>query len=146
MAEAMLRHQLAQRGLERDVRVDSAGIRALVGRPPDPRTIAVLEARSLKVGRQRARQIRGADYEAYDLILGMMESHRSHLRKGAPEGCETKIGTMTDFLPDLQGNDIPDPYYGNPAGFERVADLLDAATAALADEIAERLAAASVPG
>ncbi len=145
MAEAMLRDQLAQRGLDRDVRVASAGIRALVGRPPDPRTLAVLKARNLKPGGQRARQLRSADYEAYDLILGMMESHRSHLRKRSPEGCEEKIGTVTDFVPDLQGSDIPDPYYGNQAGFERVAELLDAVTAALADEVAERLAAASVP-
>lgn len=146
MAETMLRHQLEQRGIDRDVRVASAGIRALVGRPPDPRTLAVLAARNLKPARQRARQLRSEDFEAYDLILGMMESHRSRLRARLPEDSKAKIGTVTDFVPGLEGSDIPDPYYGNQAGFERVAELLDTAMAAVAEEVAERLAVASSSG
>lgn len=141
MAEVMLRNRLAERHLQRDVRVASAGIRALVGRSIDPRALAVLEDRNLQVSRGRARQLRSADCENYDLILGMTAAHRSHLSKRCPEACQEKIGVVTDFAPLLAGSDIPDPYFGNLAGFERVAVLLEQAIEALADELASRLAA-----
>jgi protein-tyrosine phosphatase len=34
---------------------------------------------------------------------------------------------------------VPDPYYGGPAGFDRVLDLVEAASEALLDRIAKEL-------
>ncbi|RMG36458.1 MAG: low molecular weight phosphotyrosine protein phosphatase, partial [Gammaproteobacteria bacterium] len=42
MAEALLRDHLKAKGLDRRVKVASAGIRAMAGMPPDPRALAAL--------------------------------------------------------------------------------------------------------
>lgn len=141
MAEAMLRHRLAEMGMERQVRVASAGIRALVGWPMDPRALSVLTAREIPTTRHRARQLRSADFEQHDLVLGMEAAHRGQLSERSPEGCRARIGLVTDFVSESEVGDIPDPYYGNQAGFERVADLLAPAVDALAREMADRISA-----
>jgi protein-tyrosine phosphatase len=36
-----------------------------------------------------------------------------------------------EFAPDSGSLEVPDPYYGGPAGFERVLDLAEAASRGL---------------
>jgi protein-tyrosine phosphatase len=36
-----------------------------------------------------------------------------------------------EFAPDIEANEVPDPYYGGATGFERVLDLIEQASAGL---------------
>jgi protein-tyrosine phosphatase len=42
---------------------------------------------------------------------------------------------MTDFLTKIEADEVPDPYYGGPAGFEYVIDLLEDACSGLLDTL-----------
>ena len=41
----------------------------------------------------------------------------------APWNAPSRIGLALDYAPHLDLSDVPDPYYGDLAGFERVLDL-----------------------
>jgi protein-tyrosine phosphatase len=41
------------------------------------------------------------------------------------------LGLLLDFAPETGMREVPDPYYGGPAGFERVLDLVEASAAGL---------------
>jgi protein-tyrosine phosphatase len=45
------------------------------------------------------------------------------------------LGLFLDFAPQLGVREVPDPYYGGRDGFERVLDLVEAASAGLIDRL-----------
>jgi protein-tyrosine phosphatase len=42
---------------------------------------------------------------------------------------------MLEFAPSTDVEDVPDPYYGGPVGFEHVLDLVEEASKGLLDEL-----------
>lgn len=59
----------------------------------------------------------------------------------------SKTSLMTRYCSRFKAADeVPDPYYGGPAGFERVLDLLDDAATGLLTHIEEQQQAAVVAG
>lgn len=53
---------------------------------------------------------------------------RRTMRALAPDdAARAKIGFMLDTLPEAPGAELPDPYYGEAADFERTFTLLEAA-------------------
>lgn len=134
-----MRHYLHAKGLDQQVAVASAGIRALVGMPPDPRALAALGPRARLLRRKRARQVRETDLLRHDLILGMEAGHRRHLEAKGNDVPGERFGLVTDFVPELIGEGVPDPYYGTAAAFEQVCEMLDRAVLGLAAEVERRL-------
>jgi protein-tyrosine phosphatase len=53
-----------------------------------------------------------------------------------------KLRLFLDFAPGYEGQDMPDPYWGDAQGFEHVLDLCEAARAG----VTAALAASSPPG
>lgn len=106
----------------------SAGTHAHhTGEKPDPRAVTVLAQRGYAVGNIRSRRITEQDFQKYDLILAMDRVNLSALKKVCPPAHATKLRLFLEFAPDAAGAlEIPDPYYGNAAGFERVLDLCEA--------------------
>ena len=52
------------------------------------------------------------------------------------EQARAKVRLLREFDPDSHGDlDVPDPYYGGPAGFEDVLDLVEAACRGLLAEV-----------
>ena len=43
-----------------------------------------------------------------------------------------------EFVPDIEVNEVPDPYYGGSTGFERVLDLIELAAAGLLADIRQQ--------
>jgi protein-tyrosine phosphatase len=122
MALAVVR-QLAGSRLE----VDSAGTHAV--RPPrgtDPRAIAVLARRGYTPAMRRSRPVTAADFERFDLLLAMDQANLEDLHARCPPGQERKLRLFLDFAAGLEGRDVPDPYFGDLPGFERVLDLCEA--------------------
>ncbi len=127
MAEALLRHRLEQLGLSHRVRIASAGTSAVAGAPPDPRGRSVLAERGVPMTRRRSRPLNRRDYERYDHILAMDEEVLAMLQERCPTRWQERVQLVTRWQDGQAEKGIPDPYYGNLSGFERVCDLLEQA-------------------
>ena len=152
MAQVTLRAHAKRNGLEELVSVDSAGTHAShYGEKPDPRAEAALLRRGYEIGRLRSRKVSALDFSKFDLILAMDSVNLAALQQLCPPDHSHKLhlflgyGGVYDAAsgidPGASGTpmpvDVPDPYYGNVAGFERVLDLCEAG----ARRILARLAA-----
>jgi len=119
-AEAVLRHLAAEEGIE--LRIASAGLGDWhVGAAPDDRAQHHAKGRGYDLSALRARQVRAADFDEFDLILAMDRGHLRALERMAPSELRHKVRLF------VAGRDVPDPYYGGPEGFEHVLDLVEAA-------------------
>jgi len=134
-----MRDLVAREGLDGAVEIDSAGTGAWhVGQPPDRRSTAAAKARGI-VMEGAARQVTGADFEAYDLLLAADEQNAAALRAAAPDDdAASRVRLLREYDPaavaakDLE---VPDPYYGGADGFDDVIDMVDAACRGLLDRL-----------
>ena len=127
-AEGVLRHRVEQAGLADRVRIDSAGTHDYhVGSPPDERSSHHASLRGYDLTAQRARQVRPADFERFDLILAMDNGHMELLQEDCPAQHRHKLRRMMDFAPPGLAEEVADPYYGGTQGFETVLDHIEAA-------------------
>ena len=127
-AEAVMRRLVATAGLDERIEVDGAGTgRWHVGEPPDDRAVAAAARRGLALSGV-ARQVAPDDFEHFDLIVSVDRENLDLLRGMAPPGSRAELRT-------LAADDVPDPYYGGPDGFERVLDQVEAACTDLLDEL-----------
>ena len=148
MARAVLEKLLLQARLEKAVRVDSAGTHAsAAGERPDPRAVAALLRRGYDIGRQRSRRVVVQDFEQFDVILAMDADNLGTLQKMCPPQHLGKIQLLLQYAVQTTASDIgdtphaalvtevPDPYYGNPQGFERVLDLCEVGVKGLVNHL-----------
>lgn len=139
-AEGVLRRKLADAGLARLVEVDSAGTHGYhVGNPPDPRAQRHAAQRGYDLSKLRARRVREEDFERFHLVLAMDEDNLSELEALRPAESPAEVGLLMDHC-DGRGRVVPDPYYGDAAGFERVLDDVEAACDGLLAHLRRRLA------
>ncbi|MDE1950159.1 MAG: low molecular weight phosphotyrosine protein phosphatase [Burkholderiales bacterium] len=127
-AEGVLRDKLARAGLAREVLVDSAGTHAQHhnGEAPDPRAIKAAAARGYDLRRLRARRVVEDDYARFDWLFAMDEDNLETLRARTPQGATARVELLMAHGRRFPGvAEIPDPYYGAAAGFERVLDLIE---------------------
>jgi low molecular weight protein-tyrosine phosphatase len=142
-AEAVLRELAAREAPELTLEVDSAGTAEYhVGQPPDPRTRAAAARRGYDLSALRARTVESSDFERFDLILAMDRDNLQALRRRAPPHAHERLRLFLEFSPDAAPEDVPDPYYGGPNGFEEVLDLVEAATRGLLKHLRQRSRAA----
>ncbi len=134
-----MRHLLRERGLEDRVVLDSAGTGGWhVGSPPDERSAAAAARRGIDL-EGAARQVEPADFSRFDLLVAMDRSNRDDLLALAPDAsARGKVRLL------LGEDDVPDPYYGGPRGFDDVLDLVHEACESLLDEVADALPAIAV--
>ena len=131
-AEVVLRTLAAREAPELELEVDSAGTAAYhVGEPPDPRTRQAGARRGYDLAAPRARIVEPADFEHFDLILAMDREILRVLHRRAPSTAHPRLRLFLEFAPEAGPEDVPDPYYGGPNGFEEVLDLVEAATRGL---------------
>jgi len=143
MAEHVLRGRLGREGLGARVEVDSSGTDGWhVGDPADHRTVRVLR-RYGYTSAHKARRFRPEWFDNYDLVLALDTGHLQQLRRLArgPQDL-AKLRLLRSYDPAAGARlDVPDPYYGDEAGFEAVLELVEAAMPRLIREIREALAA-----
>lgn len=134
-AEAVFLKKAEEDGLT-DVVVDSAGILSIhKGHNADSRMIAHAAKRGYDIT-SISRPATKEDFRNFDMLIGMDDDNISELQKKATNGVEYgKIYKMTDFAVNLVNNNVPDPYYGGAAGFEKVLDILEDACEGLIEKI-----------
>lgn len=135
MAAGLMSQLLRQQGLAKQISVDSAGVRAMKGHRPDLRAQEVAKQKGVNIASMRARPIKKEDYSNTDLILCMDEGHYTALQEQCPDEHRHKIALIMSFAPQLGQREVPDPYFGNLSGFERVMGMLDAAVHGVVDHL-----------
>jgi protein-tyrosine phosphatase len=137
-AEGVMRHVVAEAGMQDRIELDSAGTGSWhLGSPPDERAGAAARGRGVTLAGE-ARQVRESDFEDFDLILAMDRANRRDLEAFAGGRGGAPIRLLREFDPasaDSGDLDVPDPYYGGDGGFEQVFDIVEAACRGLLGEI-----------
>ena len=126
-AEGVLRHKLQYAGLGDQVLIDSAGTQGYhTSEPPDPRAVKAAAQRGYDLSGLRARPLRPDDFVTFDLLLAMDQTHQSWMLKRVPVALAGTVSLLMPFASRHPGLiDVPDPYFGGPAGFEHVLDLVE---------------------
>lgn len=140
-AEEIMRSVVAEHDDEARWDIDSAGIgRWHVGQLPDNRMRVHARRRGLELT-HRCRQVCEADFDRFDVIVGMDSQNIDDLRRLAPTPeAMAKIVPMAPWVRTVatRYDYIPDPYYEGAEGFELVLDLLQSGCAAIYDEAVKK--------
>ena len=130
--EGLFRNYAAREWPEAMIDVDSAGTHAYhVGQPPDSRAQQAAARRGVDLSALRARRISGADFERFDLVLAMDPLNVAVMEEICPVEFRSRLRLLLEFAPNVEREDVPDPYYGGSKGFEYVLDLAEEASAGL---------------
>ncbi|MGE3475521.1 MAG: low molecular weight protein-tyrosine-phosphatase [Rhodospirillaceae bacterium] len=128
-AEGVFRHFVEEAGYGAMIESRSAGTHGYhIGEGPDPRTVAAAKRRGFDLSAQRAQKVRIEDFQTFDLILAMDRGHLAHLEALRPNGARAEVRLFLAYHPDGTLEDVPDPYYGGPDGFEHVLDMIEQAS------------------
>jgi len=139
-AEGVFRKLVQDAGLAGRVLIDSAGTHAYhSGEQPDRRAQEAAARRGVSMSEQKARKVVAEDFERFDFIIAMDRLNLETLKDRAPEPHHERLHLMLDFSGSGEPTDVPDPYYGAAAGFERVLDLVEDAAAGLLRHLEARL-------
>ena len=124
MTEAALRKKLWQAGLDFDV--DSAGTQeSMAGMPPFTLAVGAATRRGYNITGIVARRVRPHDFTDFGLILATSRENLEWLKARAPRERQFKMQLLTGFSRRFAWQDIPDPYGGGAAGYERALDMIE---------------------
>ena len=138
-AEGVFTKHVAVAKLFNKIDIDSAGTHAYhVGENPDPRAQKCAIARDIDLSKLRARKAVEEDFNTFDYVLAMDKDNYEYLLSICPSGSEHKLSLFMSYAPHLNVEEVPDPYYGGPRGFENVFDLIDQASIGLLNHIKQQ--------
>ena len=128
-AEGVFEKLLKEQNLEAYFTIDSAGTHAYhIGESPDWRSQQAALERGVELAHLRARKVVMGDFEDFDFLLAMDDDNFFTLTNACPEAYKSKISYFLDYAPQLDDREVPDPYLGGRYGFERVLDMIEAAS------------------
>ena len=134
-AEGVFRHLVHEAGLAEHFDIDSAGTHAYhVDEPADRRATAAAARRGYSLADIRARRVQAEDFERFDYIIAMDSDNHAVLMEQSEASQHHKIRLFMEFASGREA-EVPDPYYGGAAGFERVLDLVEKASRGLLETL-----------
>ena len=141
-AQAVFEERIARAGLAGRFHADSCGTAAFnVGKPPDPRAVAVAERRGYRIAHQRARQIEDADFARFQYIVAMDHANLRTVQGWAPPGFDGEIRLLMHFARSASAPEVADPFYGTSQAFEAALDAIERGVAGLLEQLRARHAA-----
>ncbi len=145
VAQGVFDERVLREGLEGEIEVDSAGTHSFyhAGGPPDSRAIRSAASRGVDISSQKARRLVPEDCRRFDYILTMDEENYRAVA-GLCRRRDVVVRPFLDYAADSPETEVPDPYYGDPGGFERAMDLIEEASRGLLGEIQDRVAKSRV--
>lgn len=135
LAQGILEHKLEERGIK--AYVDSAGTSAYhESEHPDRRSIEVAKKYGIDISKQRSRPFDRLDFDEFDHIFVMDSSNYQNVMALAiNDDQKNKVDLILNFLYKDENRAVPDPYYSELDGFEKVFDMLDKACDELINEL-----------
>ena len=131
-AEGVLRAMLTDAGLSGEV--DSAGTMAYhAGDPPDLRSQAAAARRGYDLSALRGRVLDEGDLDRVDHVGVMDRGHLNRLRARFGDRANVRLFLDATAPAGVAAREVPDPYSGDAAGFERVLDMIEAGCRAAVD-------------
>ncbi len=128
-AEGVFTHLVQTKKLAHLFSIDSAGTHAYhIGDAPDLRAQKAALNRGIDISHLRGRKVVFGDFEDFDFVLAMDDDNHAILMGACPPQHQHKIHYFLSFAPQLNTREVPDPYYGGGQGFERVLDMIEAAS------------------
>lgn len=110
MAEFVMKDITAKAGLSDDFLIESAATSTEeIGNPVYPPARRKLQEHGIACGGKTARQVRRADYDKFDLIIGMDEENMYNLRRLFPNDPEGKLSLLMDYT--ARPGSVADPWY-----------------------------------
>jgi len=125
LAEGILQHK----SKNTNIFVDSAGTASYhIGKLPDSRSIEIANKYGIDLSNQRARQFSEKDYDNFDKIYAMdTHNYASIISISRTENDRNKVELILNEINPKSCDSVPDPYYGEGDGFQKVYDMLDKA-------------------
>jgi protein-tyrosine phosphatase len=128
-AEGVFTHLVQNKKLTDRFLIDSAGTHAYhIGDAPDLRSQKAALERGIDISHLRGRKVIFGDFDDFDFILAMDDENHAILMESCPKQHQHKIHYFLSFAPQFKTREVPDPYYGGGQGFERVLDMVEAAS------------------
>jgi protein-tyrosine phosphatase len=138
-AEGVLRYLAAKEAPGVALEIDSAGTADYhLGAPPDRRSQRAALGHGIDISGLRARQVAAEDFARFDLILAMDKENLRELQAMQPRNSRASVKLFLEYAPEVVLREVPDPYYGDAAAFEKVIDLTKAASRGLLAALQER--------
>ncbi len=137
MAETIFEALLKEHNLQEYYEIDSAGLDNYhEGEAADKRMREHAYQHGYHIT-HKSRHVKTADFDYYDLILGMDDQNIRGLKSRAVSDDRIKkINRMTNYCTQfIEADAVPDPYYGGDAGFQYVIELLQDACKGLLLEV-----------
>jgi len=137
MAEALLRHTLANHGIDGVVAM-SAGLHAVPGREPHPWALAASRELGIPLDTHQAQLLTPELIACSDLIFAMDFENLAELEMLYP-AAQNKIFLLSRYAERRQRNrEIPDPYFGNLDTTRRCYSLIGECIGNLVREVETR--------
>ena len=116
MAEFILKKIVKENGLENEFLISSSAtsteeIWCGVGNPVYPPAREELKKHGIEPNGKRATQLTRADYEKYDLFVGMDSNNIRNMHRIFGSDPENKIKKLKDYT--SRGGDVADPWYSD---------------------------------
>ena len=125
-AEGVFTHLVVRQQLSHCISVDSAGTHAYhVGERPDIRAQQAALQRGVDMSGLSARRVYDDDFSRFDYVVAMDRDNLHNLQQKCPPEYLPRLHLLLDFAPKLVEDEVPDPYYGNKSGFDRVLNLVE---------------------
>ncbi|HEY7704904.1 MAG TPA: low molecular weight protein-tyrosine-phosphatase [Acidimicrobiia bacterium] len=134
IGEAAVKAAAIRAGLE--LVVDSAGVAADVGWPPERHAIEAAAEAGLEVG-GRARQVTPSDLERFDVVVAMDSWVAERLRHLAPGLEGDRVQMFRSFDPAADSIEVPDPYGAPIETYRRVVEMILPAAAGLVEQLSQ---------
>jgi protein-tyrosine phosphatase len=136
LAKALFEKHIVKNRLQDRFYIDSAGTSSNhSGESADSRTLLNAKNNGL-VFTHEAKQFTLSHFKEFDLIVVMDRSNEKNVKSLSEDGeLHKKVHLMRKW--DITGTNenVPDPWYGGPEGFEDVFKILNRSTAALLQDL-----------
>ena len=110
MAEFLMKNLVAKEGLSAQFEIASAATSdEESGNPVYPPVAALLRQRGISCTGKTARQLRRADYETYDYLIGMDGANRRNMLRLFGGDQKGKVSLLLDYTD--RPRDVADPWY-----------------------------------
>ena len=124
MAEGIFQRLIVDDCLGEKVACDSAGTASYhIGELPDERMRQTALTKAIELT-HRARAFQANDWLDFDYILVMDKANFKNVQKLRRENARATLYLMREFDVLEPGSEVPDPWYGDIAGFEDCYEIL----------------------